>query len=150
MVEYCIHSGLQLKYESIADNTHIAKYTINDSGRKQGVYYEYNKQTREMRTMMEFSNGLSHGEMSFWREDGSIHLQGKWVNGKRHGEFIEFEGDSSLGYSIVIYYHDKLIEYYKYNSCQEMVDYEYYGLDSMNRLAAEIDTALFEGIPVPS
>ncbi len=137
MNETCIHSGRPIIYKEI-DSKLIAKYTINDDGRKEGMYYEIYRDTGDMRKMMKFSGGQAHGEMSVWRPDGSIHLQGHWARGLRHGEWMENEEDPMMGYTITIYFQDALIEYYKYNTCQEMVDYEYYGDPHLNALAKEL------------
>jgi antitoxin component YwqK of YwqJK toxin-antitoxin module len=142
MIEHCLHSGREIKYSLSSDESCIVKYTVSHSGKKEGVYYEYFKDTRDVRCMMEYSNGLLHGEMSIWRKDGSIHLQGEYVRGMRHGQFMEFEKDHFMGYTITIYFQDNLIEYYRYNHLQEQVDYEHYGHPSMNALAAELDSEL--------
>ena len=148
MIEYCIDSGMQVIYKAV-DDLHIAKYTISTDGKKQGVYYEYHKNTRDIRIMMEFSNGLPHGETSLWRPDGSVHLQGNFVRGMRHGQWMEFEADCFMGYALLVYFQDSLIEYYKYNYQQEQIDYEYYGDPHMNRLAAELSSELFKDITIP-
>jgi antitoxin component YwqK of YwqJK toxin-antitoxin module len=126
----------------------VAKYTIDDVGRKQGVYYEIDKASGEIRTMMEYEKGLMHGEMNVWGPGGSLRIQATWVRGKRHGTFYEWDEDIFKGYTEVIYFQDKLIEYSRYNYHQEKVDYEYYGDPSMNRLAAEVDSALWDNLEV--
>ncbi len=149
MIDICIYSGQRIVYSKISNRDDmVAKYTINDQGRKHGVYYEIDKITRENRTMIEYENGLMNGEMNIWGPGGSLRVQATWVRGKRHGAFYEWDEDVFKGYTEVIYFQDQLIEYSRYNYSQEKVDYEYYGYDSMNKLAAEIDSALWDDITV--
>ena len=147
MNEICVHSGRPLIYKKIDDEL-MAKYTINGDGRMEGVYYEIYRDTGDMRKMMEFCGGQAHGEMSMWRRDGSIHLQGNWARGLRHGEWMEFDEDPMMGYTITIYFQDALIEYYKYNRFQEVVDYEHYGDPHMNALAKELAEEMHSDISV--
>ena len=145
MIEFCKNFGLQIMYKPISDKL-MAKYTVNADGVKQGVYSEIYRETRDVRLHMMFEKGLAHGEMSIWRFDRSVHIQGNWVRGKKHGEWMEFEADPMLGYTIVIYCHDVLVEYYKYNYLQELIDHENYSASHMKSLAAEIDAAMFSDV----
>jgi hypothetical protein len=151
MIDICPYSSQRIIYSKVYNRDDIvAKYTINDQGRKNGVYYEIHKDSREIRTMIEYEDGLMHGEMNVWGPGGYLRMQSTWVRGKRHGVFYEWEEDMFKGYTEVIYFQDQLIEYSRYNYSQEKVDYEYYGHDSMNRLAAEIDSALWEDTQIPA
>ena len=143
----CPHSGMRIIYNNVHGNDKlVSKYTINGEGKKHGMYYEINKEDGENMTIMEYKNGLLHGEMNLYYSGGAIHLQGSWRHGNRHGPWYEFSEDPMMGYTEVIYHNNNLIEYSKYNYQQEKVDYEYYGDPHMRALAAEIDGAMMESI----
>jgi hypothetical protein len=147
MKEMCMHSGRELVYKEINDEL-MAKYTINEKGKKEGSYYEIYRTTGDVRKLMDFIGGKAHGEMSIWWPDGSIHLQGEWKNGMKHGQWMEFDEDPMMGYAIIIYFQDALIEYSKYNRLQELVDYENYGEPHMNELAKELADEMHGNIGV--
>ena len=147
MVEICPHSGNEIVYKAVNDGI-MAKYTINVAKKKDGSYYEIDRESGDVRKMIEFSNGVLNGEINSWHADGSIHIQGSWLNGKRHGEWYEFDEDYFKGYTLVIYFQGMLVEYYKYNYSQEIVDYEKYDLPHMTDMAAEIDKALWNDVSV--
>lgn len=137
IIELCENSGQRIIYEKLNDSL-VSKYTVNSSGYKNGVLYEIYTPTNINVTMMEFRNGSLHGEFNKWWPSGAIRLQGSYAHGKRHGAFYEFEEDPFMGYTEVMYCHDSLIEYSKFNRFYEKVDYEYYGDASMNALASEL------------
>ncbi len=145
ITEICPHSGLQLLYVPVNDSV-VAKYTVNSQNQKHGVYYEIDKSTGNTRKMMEFIGGLRHGETTVWRPDGSIYVQGNWVLGARHGEWIEYEEDPMLGYTITLYSHGSLVEYYRYNYDEELVEHQRYDLPHMLELAKELDNAMFGSV----
>ena len=135
-------------YEEVDEYT-VAKYTVGPRGTKWGVYNQYDKATGDVVKQMEYQDGQLHGEYNWWGPGGALKVQGSYVYGKRHGAWYEFseEGSDSAGYTEVMYYYDELIEYSRYNSRQEKVDYEYYGMASMrrlerSRLATELDGVL--------
>jgi hypothetical protein len=141
MIDYCDWSGRRVVYEVVDDYT-VAKYTMGPAGKKWGIYYEYDRATGDVVKQMEYQDGQLHGEYNWWGVGGALKVQGSYVYGKRHGAWYEFSEDPMEGYTEVMYYYDELIEYSRYNSRQEKVDYEYYGMASMRRLAAEIDGVL--------
>jgi hypothetical protein len=140
MIDYCDWSGRRVVYERVADSV-VAKYRVRDDNRaKQGMYEEYDVGSGDMIRQVEYDNGKMHGECMWWCSGGGLRMQGSYVYGKKHGAWYEFE--ESGEYTEIIYYYDELIEYSRYNSRQEKVDYEYYGMESMRRLGAELATEL--------
>lgn len=142
MIEFCKRTGRQIIYSSVSDSL-IAKFTVDAHGRKEGVYYEIDRITGQERKMMEFSAGLPHGEMTLRYPDGMLHIQGQWVRGRRHGDWYSFQEGLMPNYTIYVYSHDVLAQYYYYNYLQELLDYEQYSHPSMSALAKEIDEAFF-------
>jgi hypothetical protein len=138
MMDYCEWTSRRIVYESLYDGAGVAKYTVHpDTGKIHGVYYEYHKESGEQVKMIEYENGSMHGEFSWWGVGGALKMQGPYVYGKKHGAWYQFAEDQT-GYTEIVYYYDELIEYSRYNSRQEKVDYEYYGMESMRRLAVEL------------
>jgi hypothetical protein len=137
MIDYCDWSGRRIVYEIVRDGV-VGKYTVRENGIQEGVYEEYDIESKTMLCHGEYHNGLMHGEWNWWRVGESLRMQGPYIAGKRYGAWYEFAEDPLEGYTEVIYYYDDLIEYSRYNYRQEKVDYEYYGMESMKRLGAEL------------
>lgn len=144
MIEICHSTGMRIKYAPI-DDTYLAKFTINSDGKKQGCYDVIHRTTGVIRLALKFNNGLPHGHLAVWREDGGGQcLQGNYSHGKRHGQWMLFEEDPFMGYAIVLYHNNNLIEYSKYNYQQECVEYENYNDNFSIEYSNELTIAICE------
>ena len=84
---FCIRAQEKV-VEKYPDGSIRARYSVNEGGKKHGVYQEYHPGGKT-RILARYENGKLHGNYEKRFPDGKVHISTSYQSGILHGKFVE-------------------------------------------------------------
>ena len=85
------------------------------NGKKEGLWYFYNYDGKQLKYICNYKNGLFDGEIAIYNTKGCLKAKYIYKNGKRNGDYIAYFDNGNISVKATFQDGDFVGEYFKYN-----------------------------------